>query len=95
MSSKYRQASMLVGVSSRGLKTYSQMPGPRNLPVIGSMWALKSFGMGGDLEMIPYDQFLVSLNKKYGDLVKFQLMNTKSVRISLFNQLISFYLSSN
>jgi hypothetical protein len=29
--------------------------------------------------MIPYDKFIIDLNKKYGDLVKFTLLDSKNV----------------
>ena len=58
-------------------KTYDQIPGPKNFKFFGGIFSLKKFG--GDLEMLPYDIFLVKLNEKYGDLVKFQLFNCKNV----------------
>ena len=63
------------------LKTYKDIPGPKTLPLLGSLFNLKSFG--GDYDFLEFRTFQNRLQADFGDVVKWEVFNHKFVY--LFN----------
>lgn len=67
----------------RGLREYNDIPGPRQVPFLGSFFDLSFLPFGGGSDITDYRQFQIDLQERYGDIVKWKLLLGKEV--FLFN----------
>lgn len=63
------------------IKSYNQIPGPKTLPVLGSLFNIKSFG--GNYDFMEFRDFQNHLQSDFGDIVKWEIFNYKFVCLSL------------
>nr|QEV83802.1 cytochrome P450 [Brachionus rotundiformis] len=59
------------------LKSYADIPGPRSVPLLGSLFSLKGFG--GEYNLLEFRDFQDILQSHYGNIVKWELFNQKNV----------------
>lgn len=55
-------------IVDNGVKAYSEVPGPRELPLIGNSWRFAPFI--GQYKIHELDKVMLSLHKDYGRIVK-------------------------
>lgn len=65
------------------VRDYTDIPGPRQMPYVGSFFDLSFLPFGGGSDITDYRQFQIDLQAKYGDIVKWKLLLGKEV--FLFN----------
>lgn len=59
------------------IKSYKEIPGPKTVPVLGSLFNIKSFG--GKYDFMEFRDFQNHLQADFGDLVKWEIFNYKFV----------------
>ena len=64
------------------IKSYKEIPGPKTVPVLGSLFNIKSFG--GKYDFMEFRDFQNHLQADFGDLVKWEIFNYKFVCFSFY-----------
>ena len=64
-------------INKINLKSYAEIPGPNAIPIMGTMHHIKKFG--GEFDFLDHRNFIISLQKKYGDIVRWELFREKHV----------------
>ena len=61
----------------KSLKTYKDIPGPRAMPIVGTLFSLKGFG--GEYNLLEFRDFQEILQSQFGSIVRWELFNQKNV----------------
>lgn len=70
-------ANPVINTPATALKSYKEIPGPKTVPILGSLFNIKSFG--GAYDFMEFRDFQNHLLNDFGDLVKWEIFNYKFV----------------